>query len=550
MTATPGELAMKRLAIICIFFVLNSMAAEFPKIDGSVLLQHIKILSSDEFEGRAPGTPGEDRTVAYIESQFKAIGLKPGNTDGTFIQKVPMAGSTPDAAMVLTLQKGGKSIKLSYLKDFVAWTRQVVPQSALDNSELVFVGYGVRAPEFNWDDYKGVDVRGKTLVMLVNDPAVTDPANPAKLDPKVFGGNSMTYYGRWSYKYDIAGEKGAAGVLLIHETAAAGYPWSVVQGFGGERFELLAADKNMGKPKVQAWISLERAKELFALAGKDFNTLKKQAATRAFRPVPLNSTASVKFQNKLRTINSRNVLAKLEGKNPKLKDECVIYTAHWDHLGIGQPVQGDRIYHGAVDNAAGVAMLIEIARAFRNQPSPPDRSVLFVSVTAEEQGLLGSEYYAGNPIYPLSKTLAVINMDGPNVYGRTRDITIVGLGNSELDDYAQRTAAKQGRVLKPDPEPEKGYYYRSDHFPFARKGVPALNVDGGNDYIGKPAGFGQKVRDNYTANDYHKPSDVIKPDWELNGMIEDVQLLWRIGWEVANAAQHPNWKPGAEYSRK
>jgi Zn-dependent M28 family amino/carboxypeptidase len=541
---------MKRLAIIGIFFVLNSMAAEFPKIDGNALLQHIKILSSDEFEGRAPGTPGEDRTVAYIESQFKAIGLKPGNTDGTFIQKVPMAGSTPDASMVLTLQKGGKSIKLSYLKDFVAWTRQVVPQSALDNSELVFVGYGVRAPEFNWDDYKGVDVRGKTLIMLVNDPAVTDPASPAKLDPKVFGGNSMTYYGRWSYKYDIAGEKGAAGVLLIHETAAAGYPWSVVQGFGGERFELLAADKNLGKPKVQAWISLERAKELFALAGKDFNALKKQAATRAFRPVPLNATASVQFRNKLRTINSRNVMAKIEGKNPRQKDECVIYTAHWDHLGIGQPVLGDRIYHGAVDNAAGVAMLIEIARAFRNQPSPPDRSVLFVSVTAEEQGLLGSEYYAGNPIYPLAKTLAVINMDGPNVYGRTRDVTIVGLGNSELDDYAQRTAAKQGRVLKPDPEPEKGYYYRSDHFPFARKGVPALNVDGGNDYIGKPAGFGQKVRDNYTANDYHKPSDVIKPDWELNGMIEDVQLLWRIGWEVANAAQHPNWKPGAEYSRK
>jgi Zn-dependent M28 family amino/carboxypeptidase len=541
---------MKQLAIFGIFFALNTIAAEFPKIDGSVLLRHIKTLSSDEFEGRAPGTRGEDRTVTYIESQFKAIGLKPGNTDGTFIQKVPMAGSTPDTSMVLTLQKGGKSIKLNYLKDFVAWTRQVVPQSALDNSELVFVGYGVRAPEFNWDDYKGVDVRGKTLVMLVNDPAIADPANPAKLDPKVFGGNSMTYYGRWSYKYDIAGEKGAAGVLLIHETAAAGYPWSVVQGFGGERFELLAADKNMGKPKVQAWISLERAKELFALAGKDFNTLRKQAATRAFRPVPLNATASVKFQNRLRTINSRNILAKLEGKNPKLKDECIIYTAHWDHLGIGQPVLGDQIYHGAVDNAAGVAMLLEIARAFGNQPSPPDRSVLFVSVTAEEQGLLGSEYYAGNPIYPLAKTLAVLNMDGPNVYGRTRDITIVGLGNSELDDYAQRTAAKQGRVLKPDPEPEKGYFYRSDHFPFARKGVPALNVDGGSDYIGKPAGFGQKVRDNYTANDYHKPSDVIKPDWELSGMIEDAQLLWGIGWEVANAAKYPNWKPGAEYSRK
>jgi Zn-dependent M28 family amino/carboxypeptidase len=535
--------------MIGIFFVLNALAVEFPKINGAALLQHIKILSSDRFEGRAPGTAGEDRTVAYIESQFKAIGLKPGNPDGTFVQKVPMAGSTPDASMVLTLGKAGKSVKLSYLKDFVAWTRQVVPESSLDKSDLVFVGYGIHAPEFGWDDYKGLDVRGKTLVMLVNDPPVPDPANPAHLDPKIFGGKAMTYYGRWSYKYDVAGEKGAAGVLLIHETAAAGYPWPVVQGFGGERFELLAADRNMGKPKVQGWISLERAKELFALAGMNLDALKKQAATRTFRPVPLDWTASVRFQNRLRTIHSRNVLAKLEGKNPKLKDECVLYTAHWDHLGIGRPVNGDRIYHGALDNAAGVAMLLEIARAFRNHVSPPDRSIIFLSLTAEEQGLLGSEYYSGNPVYPLARTLAVINMDGPNVYGRTKDITIVGLGNSELDDYAQKAAARQGRILKPDPEPEKGYYYRSDHFPFARKGVPALNMDGGSDYIGRPAGFGQKVWDNYTANDYHKPSDVIKPDWDLSGMIEDAQLLWMVGLDVANAARRPEWKPGAEYSR-
>lgn len=538
---------MKRLTVVLFLVGVNCMAAEFPKIDETTLLQHIKALSSDRFEGRAPGSKGENRTVAYIERQFKSIGLLPGNADGSYSQKVPMIGTTPSSSMILTFRNGSQALQLKYLQDFVAWTRQMVADSVLENSGLVFVGYGVQAPEFNWDDYKGTDVRGKTLVMLVNDPPVPDPSDPTKLDPNVFGGDAMTYYGRWTYKYDIAGEKGAAGVLLIHETKAAAYPWSVVQGFGGERFTLPAADKYMSKPKVEAWITQEKARELFSLAGQDYDALKKLAATREFRPVPLETTASVRFHNKMRRIASQNVMAKIQGRNPKLKDEYIIYTAHWDHLGIGQPVNGDKIYHGALDNASGVAGLIELARAFTKQPSPPERSFLFISVTGEEQGLLGSEYYASNPVYPLKKTLAVINMDGLNAFGRTRDLTIIGLGKSELDDFAKSAADRQGRVLAPDPEPEKGSYYRSDHFSFAQKGVPALNPDGGDEYIDKPAGFGQKMRDEYTANDYHKPSDVVKPDWDLSGASQDLQLLWMVGWDVANSDRYPQWKPGTEF---
>jgi Zn-dependent M28 family amino/carboxypeptidase len=540
---------MSRWAVVCIFFGLNCMAADFPKIDKNALLQHIRILSSDSYEGRFPGTKGEDLTVEYIRKQFVSLGLKPGNPNGTYIQKVPMLGTTPDPSMALTLRKGGKSLSLKYLPDFVAWTRQAVPDTTLEDSEIVFVGYGVQAPEFNWDDYKGVDVRGKTLMMLVGDPPVPDPTDPKKLDPKVFGGKAMTYYGRWTYKYDIAGEKGAAGVLLVHETASAGYPWSVVKGFSGERFELEAPDKYMGKPKVEAWISLEKARELCATAAQDYEALKKKAVTRTFRPVSLGITASIKFHNSFRTIESRNVVAKVEGRNPKLKDEYVLYSAHWDHLGVGQPVNGDRIYHGAKDNAAGVSGLIELARAFTKVSVRPERSILFLALTGEEQGLLGSEYYAGHPLYPLTKTLAVINMDAPNTYGRTRDLTVVGLGNSELDDYAKKAAAKQGRVLIPDPEPEKGGFYRSDHFPFAQKGVPVLNTDEGIQFIGKPAEFGEQKREEYTTNDYHKPSDVIKPDWDLSGLSQDLQLLGTVGLEVANAKRFPKWKPGSEFKR-
>ena len=522
----------------------------FPSIDAGAVLGHIKVLASDEYEGRAPGTKGEELTTAYIIDQFKAIGLKPGNVDGTYIEKVPLVGITADPNVTLAFKKGGKELKLRFKDDFVAWTKRVTKTVQVDNSEMVFVGYGVQAPEFTWDDYKGIDLKGKTMVVLVGDPPVPDPADPSKLDSKVFGGNAMTYYGRWTYKYEMGAKTGAAGVLIVHETEPAGYPFSVVQGKVTEQFDLVAPDNNMSRSAIEGWITLDQAKSLFSLAGQDFDTLKKSAVSRDFKPVRLGVSASITLHNTLRTIDSRNVIGKLEGRDPNLKGEYVIFTSHWDHFGIGPAVNGSNVYHGAVDNASGVGGLIEIARAFSKLAEPPKRSLLFLSVTAEEQGLLGSEYYALNPVYPLAKTLAVVNMDALNVYGKTSDITITGLGNSDLDDYAGQVAAEQQRVVKPDPMPEKGSYYRSDHFPFARQGVPALASGGGIDYIGKPPDFGRQVRNNYTMNDYHKPSDVIKPDWDLSGAVQDLQYYWMVGYRVAQAEKYPQWKPGAEFKAK
>ncbi len=525
-------------------------AGSFPSIDGEAVLQHTRILSSDEFEGRAPGTKGEDLTVSYIEDQFRKIGLKPGNTDGTYIQRVPLVGITADPNVTLTFKKGRSEEVLRFKDDFVAWTKRVVLEAKLDASDLVFVGYGIQARQFGWDDYKGVDLKGKTLVVLVGDPPIPDPTDATKLDPKVFGGKTMTYYGRWTYKYEIGAKLGAAGVLIVHETEPAGYPFSVIQSKVTEQFDLVAPDKNMGRAAVEGWITLDQAKRLCTLAGKDYDALKAAALSRSFKPVPLGVSASLDLHNKLRMIDSRNVVAEVEGSDPKLKDEYVIYTSHWDHYGIGPEINGDKIYHGAMDNATGIGGLIELARAFKRLRTFPKRSILFLAVTAEEQGLLGSAYYALHPIYPLAKTLAVINMDGLNVYGKTRDITVDGLGDSDLDDYAGQVAKEQGRVLKPDPMPEKGSYYRSDHFPFAQQGVPALASGSGIDYIGKPADYGRMKREMYTANDYHKPSDVIKPDWDMSGAVQDLQYYWMVGYRVAQADRYPEWRPGCEFGER
>ena len=508
-------------------------------IDTGTLMRHIRVLSNDSLMGRQPGSAGEDKTVAYLESQFKSIGLKPGNTDGTYIQKVPMVGITVKGAPTLTFAKGGTKKDLKWRDDYVAWTKHVAPSASLDKSELVFVGYGTEAPEFKWDDFKGLDVAGKTLVMLVNDPPLADTTQ--------FGGKRMTYYGRWTYKYEQGMKHKAAGVLLVHETERAGYPFAVVQGKTAEQFDLVTPDKNMSRSAVEGWITLDQAKALFAMSGQNFDSLKARAATSAFKPVPLGVTATVKLDNTLRTVDSRNVVAKVEGSDPALKDEYVIYTAHWDHFGIGAKVNGDSIYNGAADNASGVAGLLATAKAFAAMKTPPKRSILFLSVTAEEQGLLGSQYYAVTPIYPLAKTLAVINMDALNQWGLTNDVTVIGLGSSELDDYASAAAAEQKRTLRPDAEPEKGFYYRSDHFNFAKVGVPAFDPEAGVDFIGKPAGYGMKMRDEYTANDYHKPSDEIKPGWDLSGAVQDLDLFLAMGYRIANAAKYPEWRVGNEF---
>ncbi|HEY0873925.1 MAG TPA: M28 family metallopeptidase [Vicinamibacterales bacterium] len=525
----------------------RSAAVQVPDIQPAAIMEHIKVLASDEFEGRFPGSKGEELTVNYLIEQSKAIGLQPGNPDGTFVQKVPLVGITGAEARPFTVTKGSQKRTFKYSDEIVAFTQRVTDTASIENSDLVFVGYGVTAPEYNWDDFKGMDLKGKTLVVLVNDPQVTDASDPSKLDPNVFNGQAMTYYGRWTYKYEKAAELGAAGVFIVHETAPAGYPWPVVQGFLGERFGLVAENKNMDRASLEGWFSLEATKEIFTMAGQDFDALKKQALSRDFKPVPLGLTASMTIRNTMRTIDSQNVVAKLEGSDPQLKDEYVIYSSHWDHLGVNANGEGDRINNGALDNASGISSLLEIARGFKQIQPQPKRSILFLFVTAEEQGLLGSEYYATHPLYPLEKTAANINIDGVNQWGRTSDITVIGMGASDLDDYLREAAATQNRTLVPDPESEKGFYYRSDHFNFAKVGVPALYTDSGVSYIGKDENFAKTKREEYTANDYHKPSDEIKPDWDLSGAAEDAELMLLVGYNVANAETLPEWKPGNEF---
>lgn len=507
-------------------------------INADSLLAHIRTLASDDFGGRAPGSPGEDKTVAYLTDQFKAIGLAPGNPDGSFVQRVPLVGITADRSSTLELTRGSTARTLEPVKDFVAWTKRVVDSSSLD-ADMVFVGYGVVAPEYGWDDYKDVDVRGKTLVMLVGDPPGDD----------IFGGKAMTYYGRWTYKFEIAAERGAAGAFIIHDTQPAGYPWEVVTGsWSGEQFDLVTPDKNMARAAVEGWLHFDQAAALFESADLNLDAQMRAARDRAFRPVPLGVRASTTITNMLRTVNSNNVVARLEGRTRP--GEHVVYMAHWDHLGTDPSIQGDGIFNGAEDNASGTAGLLELAKAFSSMPQRPERSLLFLAVTAEEQGLLGSRYYAEHPLYPPATTVAALNMDGLNVVGRTRDLTVVGMGQSSLDGLAARIAQGQKRVLRSDPEPEKGFYYRSDHFQFAKAGIPAFYFDAGIDVIDKPTEYGMKAREKYTAEDYHKPSDEVKDSWDLSGAVDDLRLLFSMGYELASGTDWPQWSQTSEFRAK
>src|SRR6266508_3216202 len=492
------------------------------------LLAHIKVLASDEFEGRAPGTKGEELSVKYISDQFKQIGLKPGNPDGTYTQEVPLAGIKSEPRMSFTV--GDKTIDLKNPDDFVASSARLQPEIKIDKSDVVFVGYGVVAPEYGWDDYKDVDVRGKTVLMLIGDPPVPDPKDPSKLDDKIFRGKAMTYYGRWTYKYEIAAQKGAAAAIIIHETEPAAYPWQVVRSsWGKENFELDNPNKNMDAVLARSWITRDVAKKLFADCDQDFDALKKSAVAKEFRPVALNAKVDIEIKQQIRSFKSHNVIGKLEGDDPKLKDEYVLYTAHWDHLGRHPELQGDQIFNGAIDNASGVASVIQLAAAFTKLNPPPKRSVLFMATTAEEAGLLGAKFYAEHPLYPLEKTLADINIDTVNAWGKTRDIEDLSDNNSTLDDLLAAAATRNGRVMTPDSQPEKGSFYRADHFEFSKLGVPSLYSGGGKDFIGKPADFGLQKKDDYTAHRYHQVSDEVDPNWDLAGAAQDVQLLFEVG---------------------
>ncbi|MBV1900954.1 MAG: M28 family peptidase [Kordiimonadaceae bacterium] len=508
------------------------------QVSDTALSGHIKTLASDAFGGRAPGTPGEELTVNYITTAFKAAGLKPANGD-SYVQSVPLVSIQAKGTPSLTIAGGKKALNLAFKTDQIVWTRKETSSAAIADSELVFVGYGINAPERGWNDYEGIDVKGKTVVILVNDPGY------ATQDDALFNGNSMTYYGRWTYKFEEAARQGAAGALVIHETKPAAYPWTTVENsWTGPLFDIVRADKGANLLDIEGWLTTDATSALFNAAGLDRAALSKAALSPGFKAVSFNLTASAMVETEIQHVTSRNVAGLIEGStNP---DEYFIYMAHWDHLGTDPTIDGDGIYNGARDNATGTAGLIELAKQFASGDQPK-RSVLFLAVTAEEQGLLGSAYYAANPLVPLVQTVGGINMDGLNLYGPTHDVTVVGHGNSELDDLLTEAAKSQNRVLVGDHTPEKGYFYRSDHFELSKLGVPMLYPNPGYDHKEKGRAYVEKIAAYYVANDYHTPSDEFDPNWDLTGAVEDLQLYAKTGRLVINSSLWPNWKEGTEF---
>lgn len=520
-----------------------------PEISAEDFAAHVRVMSSDEFAGRAPGTIGEQMTADYLVAQFQRLGLQPGNGDSWF-QDVPMVATTADeATSSAKFVLGGSDRALAFGSDMALGTRTAQAEVSVDASELVFVGYGVNAPEANWNDYAGLDVKGKTVVMLVNDPGFHVG------DEQLFSGKKMTYYGRWTYKFEEAARQGAAAALIIHDDAGAGYGWDVVKNsWSGEQYDLPASADPEPRLPMQGWITGDVAKELFAAAGQDLDTLRIAANQPGFTAVDLgDATFSAKLNSSIKEASSRNILAKLPGTTRP--DEAVVYTAHWDHLGDHSATHGgdksaaategeDHIYNGAIDNATGVAGVLEIAEAFTVQNPAPERSVVFLLVTLEESGLLGSKYYAANPVIPLKDTVAVVNLDAMSVVGPTKDFVVIGLGNSELDEVLRPIAEAQGRVLVEEDGVEKGFFFRSDHFSFAKFGVPALYAKGGIDHVEKGVDYGREIQARYTNVAYHKPADEFDPEWDLRGVVQDLQALYGVGRELAGNEAWPNYVEG------
>ncbi|HEU4774191.1 MAG TPA: M28 family metallopeptidase [Lysobacter sp.] len=512
-------------------------------INAADFAERVKTLASDEFAGRAPGSIGEEKTVEYLKAEFERLGLKPGNGDSYF-QTVPMVETTADEATRLHLLVDGKPRDLKFGDDMVIGTRSGQTEVKLADSELVFVGYGVNAPELGWNDYAGVDVKGKTVVMFINDPGFHVQ------DAELFEGKRMTYYGRWVYKFEEAARQGAAAALIIHDTDGASYGWDVVKNsWSGAQFDLAVADDPEPRLPAQGWITGDVARQVLGELGQNLDALYQAANQPGFKAIPLNASLSLDLKSTIAQKSSRNVVALLPGATRP--DEAVVYMAHWDHLGDhgheGQNGDGpavDNIYNGAVDNATGVAGILGIAQAFATQQPAPERSVLFLAVTLEESGLLGSKYYVAHPSIPLDKTVAVINLDAMSVIGRSRDMTVVGMGSSELEDLLAGITEQQGRVLLPESTPESGFYFRSDHFNFAKAGVPALYAKGGNDLIEGGQAAGQKAEIDYRDHRYHKPADEFDPSWKLDGVVQDLDALYGVGRKLAGSDQWPNWYPG------
>lgn len=510
----------------------------YQSINSEQLAEHIKVLASDEFGGRAPSSKGEELTLAYLTDQFKALGFEPGNGD-SFLQEVPLVSLEADSDMVLTI--GGKDYQ--YKKDMVMGSSRISAKESIKDSELVFVGYGVNAPEYNWNDYEGLDVKGKTVVMLVNDPGF------ATKNPDLFTGDAMTYYGRWTYKYEEASRQGAAGAIIIHETAPASYPWSVVENsWSGEQFGFQKENNNMDRVAVEGWVTTDVAKELFTKAGLDFDTMKANAAKGAYHVDMGDLTASVEVNNTIKKSISYNFIATLPGSEKP--DEHIIYSAHWDHLGTDKTRKGDQIYNGAHDNATGTAGLIEVAEAFATLPEHPSRSMTFLAVTAEEQGLLGSKYYAANPVIPASQTVANINMDSLNLLGKVKDISVVGIGKSEMDSLLETAAKAQGRTVSGDPKPSSGGYYRSDHFAFANMGVPAMYAGGGSEALDEETANYRKRMSLVLRGCYHQPCDRYRDEWDLSGAVQDLQLFYQVGFDISERKEWPTWNATSEFQRK
>jgi len=498
----------------------------------------IRFLASDLLEGRGPATRGDQLARLYLQSRLEGLGYQPAFANGAWQQPFDIVGLKAQFPKTWSFQGKGAHVDLAWRADYIAASGLQQPSVTLQNAELVFVGYGIQAPEFKWDDFKGMDLKGKVLIVMNNDP---------DWDPNLFAGKRRLYYGRWDYKYESAARQGAAGAIVIHTTPSAGYPWQVVQSsWGGEQFQLPAG--NEPRLKVKAWATEEAVRRLLKAGGFDLDKLVAAAHARDFKPVPLGISTSLSFSNELSRVQTANVGGLLPGSDAKLAAELVVLSAHHDHFGIGEPdASGDRIYHGAVDNASGCAQVLAVARAFAQLPQRPRRSILALFVAGEERGLLGSLYYAEHPSVPAGRLAANINIDGGNIFGRTRDATLVSLGKSSLDAVAEQVAKSQGRVLKGDQFPDRGYYYRSDQFSFAKIGVPALYFGNGTDFVGRPAGWGKQQIEEWELKKYHQPSDKLDGTWNFDGMIEDAKLDMLSAWLVAQADAMPTWNPGDEF---
>ena len=551
---------MRRLSIVIAGLLVAVLAQGAPAqkrraaaaagpVSEEFLRAHIKYLSDDQLEGRGTGAPGGELAAKYIAAQLEALGLCGAGPGGSFFQPVSLVGVKADPSSVLTVGAGDKKETFKFADEFVAFTGAQSAEVSV-SAELVFVGYGVEAPEQRWNDYKGEasDYRGKILVMLVNDP----PA--AAAEPSLFGGRALTYYGRWTYKFEEAARRGAAGAILLHTDESAGYPWSVVRTSNSAwRFDL-ARGENSSAPylKLRSWVTNDAARRMMRLAGQDLDELRRQAASRDFRPVKLNLTASIDLKSEMKRVSAPNVAGVLAGRDPRLRDEYVVYSAHWDHLGIGEPnKKGDRIYNGAVDNASGVAAVLGVAQALARLPPAerPRRSVLFLFPTAEEQGLYGAEWYATHPLVPLNKTAAVVNLDSMNILGRTRDFVPLGAERSSLRAVVEAVARERGLVVAPDPRPEQGSFYRSDHFPFAKVGVPSISLKEGKEFVGRPPGWGEEKFRAYNTANYHQPSDEYSDSWSFEGMIQSAEIALAIGRRVADAPELPRFNPDDEFAK-